>query len=190
MTHSQLLERLKCESKQKTTEEGRVRARSLVHNTLKGRGACWSFKMGLERVNKLHSLTRACTQPTQSGQCIVVAPLVLGRIMGNTNTLDSPRFELEGSHHLPPYSILYGWPWSLHPNGFSLSGLSNGSPKIAPIGTPTTLEPHNFTNRPWIEMRSEAKLQLSSRAFQWFVACPFQLSKSGQFLIFFGRESN
>jgi hypothetical protein len=46
---------------------GRVRARSLTHNILWGRGACWSFRMGLGRVDKLHSLTWACTQPTQGG---------------------------------------------------------------------------------------------------------------------------
>jgi len=51
----------------KTAEEGGVGAHSLAHNTLKGRRACWSSGMGLGRVDKLHSLTRACTQPTQSG---------------------------------------------------------------------------------------------------------------------------
>jgi len=83
---------------------------------------------------------------------------VLGRAMGNTNILDSPQLELEGSHHLPPYSILYGWPWNLHPNGFSLPGLPSESPEIAPVGTPVTLEPHNFTSRPRIKMRSKKKL--------------------------------
>jgi hypothetical protein len=78
--------------------------------------------------------------------------------MGNTNTLDSPRPGLGGSHHLPPYNILCGWPQSLHPNGFSLPGLPSGSPKIAPLGTLVTLEPHNFANRPRIKMRSKAKL--------------------------------
>ncbi len=175
-THSQLLKGLKCEPKQKTTEEGGVGARSLAHNTLKGRGACWSFGMGLGRVDKLHSLTQACTQPTQSGQCIVGAPLVLGRATGNMDTQDSPRPKLGGSHHLPPYSILYGWPRSLHPNGFSLSGLPSGSPEIPPTGTLATLEPHNFASRPPIEVRSKAKLQL--------------LLKLGQLLTFCGRESN
>jgi hypothetical protein len=33
----------------------------------KGRGACWSSRMGLGRVDKLHSLTRTCTKPTQGG---------------------------------------------------------------------------------------------------------------------------
>ncbi len=47
--------------------KGGVGARSLIHNTLRGRGACWSSRMGLGRVGKLHSLTQAYTQPTQSG---------------------------------------------------------------------------------------------------------------------------
>jgi hypothetical protein len=53
VTHSQLLEGLKCESKWKTAEEGGVGTRSLAHNTLKGRGACWSSGMGLGRIDKL-----------------------------------------------------------------------------------------------------------------------------------------
>ncbi len=53
MTHSQLLEGLKCESKWKIAEEGGVETRSLAHNTLRGRGACWSSGMGLGRIDKL-----------------------------------------------------------------------------------------------------------------------------------------
>ncbi len=165
MTHSQLLEGLKCESKQKTMEEGGVGACSLAHNILRGRGVCWSFGMGLGKVEKLHSLTRACTQPTQSGQCIIGAPLVLRRATGNTNTQDSSQPELGGSHHLPPYIILCGWPHSLHPNGFSLPGLPSGSSEIAPMGTSATLKPHNFASIPPMEVRFKKKLQLLSRAF-------------------------
>jgi hypothetical protein len=139
-------------------EEGGIGARSLAHNTLKGRGACWSSGMGLGRVDKLHSLTWACTQPTQNGYCIIGAPLVLGRATGNTDTQDSPRPKLGGSHHLPPYSILCVWPQSLHPNGFYLPGLPSGSPEIPLAGTLAILEPHNFASRPLIEVRSKAKL--------------------------------
>jgi hypothetical protein len=67
MMHSQLREGLKSESKYKTTEGGGVGAHSLIHNILRGRGACWSSGMGLRRVDKLHSFTRANTQPTQGG---------------------------------------------------------------------------------------------------------------------------
>jgi hypothetical protein len=34
----------------------------------------------------------------------------------NTNSQDSPRPRVGGSHHLPPYSILYDWPQGQHPN--------------------------------------------------------------------------
>jgi len=34
----------------------------------------------------------------------------------NTDSQDSPRPGLGGSHHLPPYSILCAWPWDQHPN--------------------------------------------------------------------------
>jgi hypothetical protein len=67
VTHSQLFEGFKSESKYKTMEGGGVGACSLSDNTFRGRKACWSSGMGLGRVNKLHSLTRACTQPTQGG---------------------------------------------------------------------------------------------------------------------------
>ncbi len=131
------------------------RSRGTLPNSqhFEGRGACWSSGMGLGRVDKLHSLTRACTQPTQGGQCIVGTPLVLRQATGNTDTQDSPRPGLGGSHHLPPYIILCGWPRSLHPNGFSLSGLPSGSLEIPPTGTLATLEPHNFVIKPPIEMR-------------------------------------
>jgi hypothetical protein len=61
VTHSQLLEGLKSESKYKIAKSEGVKARSVAHNTLRGKGVCWSFEMKLKRVNKLHSLTRACT---------------------------------------------------------------------------------------------------------------------------------
>jgi hypothetical protein len=105
----------------KQRKKNGVEVRSLAHNTLRGRRACWSSGMGLGRVDKFHSLTRACIKPTQS-----------------CKLCDSPR--------------------RLHPNGFSLPGLSHGSPEIPPKGTPGTLEPHNFASRPRIEVRFEAKL--------------------------------
>ncbi len=43
---------------------------------------------------------------------------MLGRATGNTDTQDSSRPKLGGSHHLPPYSILCTSPRGPHPNGF------------------------------------------------------------------------
>jgi hypothetical protein len=60
----------------------------------------------------------------------------------------------------------------------------SGSLEISSAGTPVTLEPHNFVNRPSIEVRSEAKLYLLSRAFQRYVARPLQLSKSSRSRLF------
>jgi hypothetical protein len=57
LTHSQLLEGLKSEFKYKTAKGEKVGAHSLAHNTLRGRRACWSSGMGLERVDKLYSFT-------------------------------------------------------------------------------------------------------------------------------------
>jgi len=135
----------------KTTEERGVGARSLTHNTLKGRGACWSSGMGLGRVDKLHSLTWACTQPTQSGWCKVGTPLVLGRATGNTDTQDSPRPELGGSHYLPPYSILCSSPRRLHPNDYFSRDSRVGVSKSRQMGLPRLWRP--ITLRADLELR-------------------------------------
>ncbi len=66
VTHPQLLKGPKCGPKYAAEEKG-VGARSLAHNPLRGRGAGWSSEMGLGRVDKLHSLPRACTKPSRSG---------------------------------------------------------------------------------------------------------------------------
>jgi len=70
---------------------------------------------------------------------------VLERTTGNTDTLNSPRPGLGGSHHLPPYSIFYGWPQSLHPNGFFFRDSRVGVPKSRHLGllqlwSPITLQ--------------------------------------------------
>jgi hypothetical protein len=67
--------------------------------------------------------------------------LVLGRTMDNTDTVDSPWPGLGGSHHLPPYSILCGWPQSLHPNGFLSYNSQVGIPKSHQMGLPRLWNP-------------------------------------------------
>ncbi len=146
--------------------------------------------MGLGRVDKLHSLTQAYTQPTQGGQCIVGTLLVLRRATGNMETQDSPRHELGGSHHLSPYSILCASPRGPHPNGLLVPGLQSESPEIATTRTPATLRAHNFLCKPPIAMRSEAKLQPSLRSFQRYVARCLNTRNSSRFLTFSGWESN
>jgi hypothetical protein len=48
-------------------------------------------------------------------------------------------------------------------------GLPSGSPEIPKLGTLMSLGVYNFLYKPLIEMRSEAKLSTSSRAFQCYV---------------------
>ncbi len=79
---------------------------------------------------------------------------------------DSPQLGLGGSHQLPPYSILCAWPWDQHPNVILSQDSQVRVPKFPKIGTPATLGSHNFVCRSLIEVRSKAKLQLSSKAFQ------------------------
>jgi hypothetical protein len=52
------------------------------------------------------------------------------------DTQDSPRPGLGGSHHLPPYSILYRSPRRLHPNGFFSRDSQVGVPKLSQVGVP------------------------------------------------------
>ncbi len=55
----------------------------------------------------------------------------------------------------------------------------SGSPEISKIGTPATLQAHNFMCKPPIDVRSKATLYSSSRAFQRYVVCYLQTKKSG-----------
>jgi len=60
--------------------------------------------------------------------------LGVGTSHGQLGLLDSPRPELGGSHHLPPYIILCVSPPRLHPNGSFFPGLPSWSPEIVPVG--------------------------------------------------------
>ncbi len=52
------------------------------------------------------------------------------------DTLDSPRPGFEGSHHLPPYSILCVCPQRLHPNDTFSRDSQSGVPKLSWFGLP------------------------------------------------------
>jgi hypothetical protein len=71
----------------------------------------------------------------------------------NTDSQDSPRPRFGGSHHLPPYSILYAWPHGQHSNVILSRDSQVGTPKTPEIGTLVTLEAHNSFCRPLIKMR-------------------------------------
>jgi len=52
----------------------------------------------------------------------------------NTDSQDSPRPGLGGSHHLPPYSILYAWPQGQHPNVILSWNSQVGVPNFPKLG--------------------------------------------------------
>ncbi len=61
---------------------------------------------------------------------------MLGQATGNTDSLDSPRPGLGGSHHLPPYSVLCVTPPHLHPNGFYSRDSQGGVSKLSRFELP------------------------------------------------------
>jgi hypothetical protein len=61
---------------------------------------------------------------------------VLGPATGNTDTQDSPRPGLGGSHHLPPYSILCSSRRRWHPNGYFSRDSRVGVSKLSRVGVP------------------------------------------------------
>jgi hypothetical protein len=50
------------------------------------------------------------------------------------DSLDSPQPGFKGSHHLPPYNILYASLWHPHPNGFLSRDSQGGVPKLSWFG--------------------------------------------------------
>ncbi len=59
---------------------------------------------------------------------------MLGQATGNTDSLDSPRPRLRGSHHLPPCSILCVAPRHPHPNDFYSQDFQGGVLKLSRFG--------------------------------------------------------
>jgi hypothetical protein len=74
--------------------------------------------------------------------------LVLGRTTGNS---DSPWPGLGGSHHLPPYSILYASPRGPHPNGILSRDSHLEVPKLLKLGFSRLWGP--ITSRENLEFR-------------------------------------
>ncbi len=59
---------------------------------------------------------------------------MLGQATGDSDSQDSPRPRLGGSHHLPPHSILCASPRGPHPNGFLSWDSQVGIPKLHRLG--------------------------------------------------------
>jgi hypothetical protein len=122
-----------------------VRVRSLTRSTRGGRGACWSSGIRTRKSDKLYLLIRTCIKPTNKlVSSLSRTTLVLGQPRATLDSQDSPRPDLGGSHHLPPYNIICASARHLHPNGLFIPGLPRRSPETVPVWTPATSWGHNF----------------------------------------------
>jgi hypothetical protein len=85
---------------------------------------------------------------------------VLGQTTGNTDSLDSSRPRLGGSHHFPPYSILCVTPSHLHPNDTFSRDSQSGVPKLSRFGLPGLWA--FITSRPNLQLGQDLKQTYSS----------------------------
>jgi len=106
--------------------------------TLKGvRGACQKLQDRLGRGTSLLNYTVLHPNPTNKLVRTHFAPFwCWDKPWATLDSLDSPWPGLEGSHHLPPYSILCSSPPHLHPNGFFSPYSQSGVLKLSQFGLP------------------------------------------------------
>jgi hypothetical protein len=129
-------------SSPKGENNGRIRSCGMFLDSqhFGGRKACQSSKMEVKKSDKQVNAELEhfwCTYESRA----------------NTDSQDSPRPKLGGSHYLPPYSILCAWPRRLHLNVILSRDSQVGSFEIFKIGTLATLGAHNFLCRPLIKVR-------------------------------------
>jgi hypothetical protein len=84
----------------------------------------------IRKRDKLYLVIRTCIKPTNK--------LVSSHsgTLSTRDSRDSPQPGLEGSHHLPPYSILCVTPWHVHPNSTFSRDSRIGVPKLSWFGLP------------------------------------------------------
>ncbi len=83
----------------------------------RGRGVCQKLRDQTRKRDQKIKLESASKHQPQEGQFAFGTPLGVGTSHKHFDTQDSPRPGFGGSHHLPPYSILYNAPRGLHLNG-------------------------------------------------------------------------
>ncbi len=93
-------------------------------------------RLDQEEGQAIHLLELASNQLTSWLVHIMEHPWCQDKPRATLDSLDSPRPELGGRHHLPPYSILYGTPWGPHPNGLLSQDSQVGVPKLSWFGLP------------------------------------------------------
>ncbi len=84
-----------------------------------------------EEEQVIHLLKPASNQPTRWLVHILKHLWCQDKPRATVNSLYSPWLGLEGSHHLPPYSIFCAIPRGPHPNGFLSRDSQVGVPKLS-----------------------------------------------------------
>jgi hypothetical protein len=69
----------------------------------------------------------------------------------NTDSQDSRQPKLGGSHHLPPYNILWAWPWVQHPNVILSRRSQVGVPKFPKLRFLQLWRPITFRVDLWLK---------------------------------------
>jgi len=102
-----------------------------------------------------------------------------------SDSLDSPRPGLGGSHHLPPYSILFVTPREPHPNGTFSRDSQGGVPKLSRVGLPglwTLKAPGSNLRLEWVLNQSCSSLLDLSNALSHSI-CRHREEVNSQFLV-------
>ncbi len=125
------------------------------------KGACWKLRDRLGKGTSLLNYTVLHPNPTNKLVRTHSAPFwCWDKPRATLDSLDSPRPELGGSHHLPPYSILYSSSRHLHPNGSFSRDSQSEVPNLSRFGLPGlwTL----ITSRPKLRLGRGLKQSCSS----------------------------
>ncbi len=172
----------------KTTEGEGVGARYVAHNTSKQPRAGAS-RWGLERLTR-KSITHTDLHKL-SDRLVNVQLEHFGAWISHMQTWTHK------THYGPDLGAITTFPLIVyfvlgHGTNTQMSfvpGLPSENLEIPKIETFTTLEAHNFVCRPWIEVTFEAKLQVSSRVFQRYVARHYtQINQADSRLLMIGSQ--
>ncbi len=121
--------------KMKTTKEEKIGVRSLARNTQGVEGHSRTLGWGLRRLTRKSIIHMDLHKPNNK---LVNAQLehfwCTNEPHANTNSQDSPWLGLGGSHHLPPYSILYAQSQGQHPNVILSQDSQVGVSKFPKLG--------------------------------------------------------
>jgi hypothetical protein len=123
--------------KMKITKGKGVGVRSLACSTSGVEGCARALGWGLGRLT-IESITRTDLHKLNNKLDSVQLEHLrcTNEPRANTNSQDSPRPKLGGSHHLSPYKILCAWPWDHHSNVILSQDSQMWVPKFPKLGLP------------------------------------------------------